>query len=298
MNYLFAALLLFIILDMLRGYLPAKNKKNYLIKNITILMVVFVALFLFGPFFLLSPVKLGYSALKEDNLTLYYPGNRIDVANEIMRIAKEANRTNESFYRRPIQEKVLVVFSDFDMLRFGAPPGAGGAGTPFGINVKAGRATLPVLTHEMSHRNLPKIVGTTKSNLSFPRWFDEGLASYLGKMDYYKTLNDLQVDLKEGRYKKDITKWRGLPGMFQWQYLVLWSRDRNPKLLYGQVYQMTKYLFEKYGEEKVYQAVIKTKAMKFEDAFKETFGVSEEDFHNEFINYLYNFSQTPKSTNL
>ena len=295
MIYFFAALFLFIVFDMVRGYIPAKNKKNYLVKNITLLTIVFIALFLFGPFFLLSPIKLGYSALQEGNITLYYPGNRIDVASEIMGIAKEANRINESFYKRPIQEKVLVVFSDFDMLRFGAPPGADGAGTPFGINVKAGRATLPVLTHEMSHRNLPKVVGITKSNLSFPRWFDEGLASYLGKMDYYKTLNDLQVDLKEGRYKKDITNWRGLPGMFQWQYLVIWSRNRNPKLLYGQVYQMTKYLFDKYGEEKVYQVIVKTKEMKFEEAFKETFGVSEEDFHNEFINYLYNYSSLKPS---
>lgn len=298
MNYLLVVLLLFIIFDLLRGFLPAKNKKIYLIKNLSILTVVIIVLFLFGPFFLLSPIKLGYSYLKEGNITLYYPGNRIDVAREIMGIAKEANRINESFYKKPVNETVLVVFSDLDMLRFGAPPQAGGAGTPFGITVKAGRATLPVLTHEMSHRNLRGSVGFLKNTPSFPRWFDEGLASYLGKMDYYKNLNDLKIDLEEGKYQKDITKWRGIPGVLQWQYMVIWNPNRNPKLLYGQVYQMTKYLFDKYGEEKVYQVIAKTKEMSFEDAFKETLGFSEEDFHNEFINYLYNFSQTSKSTDL
>ena len=79
MIYLFGVIALFVILDSLRGYLTAKNKKRYLIQLFVGLPLFILLLFLFGPFFVLSPVKIGYSTLKENNITLYYPGNSIDM---------------------------------------------------------------------------------------------------------------------------------------------------------------------------------------------------------------------------
>src|SRR3990167_8070272 len=122
MLYLFGAIALFAILDSLRGYFTAKNKKRYLIQLFIGITLVVVLLFLFGPLFILSPIKLGYSSLAEGNITLYYPGNRIDFAKDMMKQLKEADLYNKDFYKTTYSMPVLVATSDIDMLRFGSYP--------------------------------------------------------------------------------------------------------------------------------------------------------------------------------
>src|SRR3989344_5615054 len=98
MIYLFGAITLFVILDSLKGYFTAKNKKRYLIQLFVGLPLVIILLFLFGPFFVLSPIKIGYSTLKDNNITLYYPGNSIDMARDTMNQLKQADDMNKQFY--------------------------------------------------------------------------------------------------------------------------------------------------------------------------------------------------------
>ena len=92
-------------------------------------------LFLFGPLFIISPIQLGYSTFQESNITVYFPASRIDLGREVLQTAKRAAQVNEQFYRMPTKTKVLVAGSKLDMLRFGAPPDAGGIGTELGITV-------------------------------------------------------------------------------------------------------------------------------------------------------------------
>src|SRR4030042_312063 len=228
MIYLFSALALFIILISLREYFTAKNKKRYLIQISIELPLIIVLLFLFGPFFVLSPIKIGYSTLKENNLTLYYPGKSIDLAKDTMTQLRKADEMNRQFYK-----------------------------------------SIPA-----------------------PNWFNEGLASYIGKMDEYRKPNELQVDLRDGRYLKDILKMRGFLGTAMWLKKI--SIDKASGVLYGQTYLMVKYLFDKYGQEKMYDFVVSLKNQDFEKAFVQSFGLTEEQFFQEFTDYIQNYQLEPQ----
>lgn len=285
MIYLFGAIALFVILDSFRGYLTAKNKKRYLIQLFVGLPLVIALLFLFGPFFILSPIKIGYSTLNEDNITLYYPNNRIDAAKDTMRQLKEADSYNKDFYKTTYSMPILIATSELDMLRFGSSPRAGGTGNELGINIREGRMGVGKIAHEMSHRNLALLVG--KPAVAFPKWFDEGLASYIGKLADYKQPQDLQDDIKKGVYAKDIINIRGILGTIQWLRRV--DAGREGKILYGQSYLMVKYLFEKYGQDKIYAFVLSLKNNDFEKAFVQSFGYTEEQFFQEFTKYIQNY---------
>ncbi|PIS16119.1 hypothetical protein COT62_00005, partial [Candidatus Roizmanbacteria bacterium CG09_land_8_20_14_0_10_41_9] len=189
MFYLFGGIAAFTIFDMARGYLKAKNKQSYIVKNSIATLGIVAILFLFGPLFIISPVKIGYSTLKENTITLFYPKNRTSVADDIMMKTKKANSDNKDFYGITFPISVLVAISELDMLRFGIYPYAGGAGTELGITLREGKATTNVIAHELSHRNLARLTGKT---IPAPNWFNEGLASYIGKMDYYKKPQDLR----------------------------------------------------------------------------------------------------------
>jgi len=285
MIYLFGGLALFVILDSIRRYLTAKNKKRYLIQLFVGLLLVVVLLFLFGPLFILSPVKLGYSSLTEGNITLYYPRNRIDFAKDMMKQLKEADSYNRDFYKITYSMPVLVATSDLDMLRFGSYPRAGGTGNELGINIREGRMPVGKIAHEMSHRNLAMLTG---KSIPSPNWFNEGLASYIGKMDNYRKPDELAVDLKEGRYARDILDMRGILGSAMWLKKI--NIDKAGGVLYGQSYLMVKYLFDTYGQEKVYNFVQSLKNNDFEKAFIQSFSMTEEQFLQEFTNYIQNYT--------
>jgi len=285
--YIFLALIsMWIVFDLFRGYKKATNKKTYLTKNLSILFGIIIVFFLFGPFFLISPVKIGYSSLESDGFTLFYPTFHKTRVQEIFEMAKEAEEDNKDFYGNIKNTKILVGLSDIDMLRFGSHPKANGSGTIFGVVIRESKATPNIIAHEMSHKNLAEI-SSVQTSAKFPRWFDEGLASYIGKMDYYKTEQDLKDDLDKGTYRKDITEWKGIGGMFQW--LSLTFIKSNPRLIYGQTYLMVKHLFDEYGQEKVYNLVVKSSESSFDKAFLEVFGITTDNFHKEFIEYIENY---------
>lgn len=288
--YIFLALVgAWIVIDLFKGYKKAVNKKNYLFKNLLIIFGIILILFLFGPFFLISPVKIGYSSLKSDGFTLFYPTSHKSKSYDIYEMAQKAEEGNKKFYKNIKDTKILVGLTDIDMLRFGSYPKANGSGTVFGIVIRESKATSNIIAHEMSHKNLAEI-SNVKTSMKFPRWFDEGLASYIGEMDYYKTEQDLKDDLGKGTYRKDITQWKGIRDTFQW--LNFTFIKPNPRLIYGQTYLMVKYLFEKYGQEKVYNLVLKASQSNFDKTFIDVFGITVNDFHTEFIKYIENLPYT------
>ena len=185
MYIFFAILAAWAVFDMYRGWRKAKPKDRhgYLVKNSLGIVGVLLALFLFGPFFMISPVKLGYSSITDGGIALYYPSARSGRAREILDMARWARDQNDQFYRRKTQTTILVATSDIDMLRFGVYPKGNGGGIPWGVVVRESRASPNIIAHEMSHKNLANSNFLNAGTVVYPRWFDEGLANYLGKMD-------------------------------------------------------------------------------------------------------------------
>lgn len=283
MYIFFALLAVWAIFDIYRGWRKAKpkNRRGYLVKTTLSTAGVLLALFLFGPFFMISPVKLRYSSIIDRGIALYYPSARGQRAREILDMARWARDQNDQFYRRQTQTTILVATSDIDMLRFGVYPKGNGGGIPWGVVIRDNKATPNIIAHEMSHKNLSNTNFLQAGTLVYPRWFDEGLANYLGKMDYYDDLPELRETLTEGRYQRDITGWKGVRGNVTWIYQTFYGV--GPRILYGQTYQMTKFLFDTYGEEKVYEVVASVRRMSFKKAFTQTLGKTPEVFHQEFI---------------
>lgn len=283
MYIFFALLAVWAAFDVYRGWRKAnpKDRRGYLVKTSLGIAGVLLALFLFGPFFMISPVKLGYSSMTDSGFTLYYPSSHSSRAREILDMARWARDQNDQFYRRQTQTTILLATSDLDMLRFGVYPKGNGGGIPWGVVIRASRATPNIIAHEMSHKNLANSTTIQAGTVVYPRWFDEGLANYLGKMDYYDDLPELRKTLNEGRYRRDIADWKGIQGNVIWLYHTFYGA--GPRLLYGQTYQMMKSLFDTYGEDKVYAVVERVRRMSFEKAFTQTFSMSPGAFHQEFI---------------
>ena len=283
MYIFFALLAAWTVFDIYRGWRKAKPKDRsaYLVKTSLGTAGVLLALFLFGPFFMISPVKLGYSSITDGGIALYYPSADSSRAREILDMARWARDQNDQFYRRQTQTTILVATSDMDMLRFGVYPKGNGGGIPWGVVIRDSRATPNIIAHEMSHKNLANSNIIQAGTITYPRWFDEGLANYLGKMDYYDDLPELRDTLKEGRYRRDITNWKGVQGNVTWIYQTF--RGVGPRILYGQTYQMMKSLFDTYGVDMVYEVIQQVPRVSFDQAFAQTFGKTPEAFHQEFI---------------
>lgn len=283
MYIFFALLAVWAVFDIYRGWRKTKlkDRSGYLVKTSLGTAGVLLALFLFGPFFMISPLKLGYSLMTDPGLKLYYPSARSSRAREILDMARWARDQNDQFYRRQTQTTILVATNDLDMLRFGVYPKGNGGGIPWGVVIRDVKASPNIIAHEMSHKNLANSNLLQAGTIAYPRWFDEGLANYLGKMDYYDDLPELRETLAEGRYQRDITDWKGVRGNVTWIYQTFYGV--GPRILYGQTYQMMKSLFDTYGEEKVYEVVARVRRISFEKAFTQTFGKTPEAFHREFI---------------
>jgi len=287
MYIFFALLAVWAVFDIYRGWRREKpdNRSRYLGKSFLGIAAVMTALFLFGPFFMVSPLKLGYASLSDRGVVVYYPSAHQEKAREILAMAQWALDQNDKFYRKETKTKVLVAISDLDMLRFGVYPKGNGGGIPWGVVVRESRATANIIAHEMSHKNLANTSFINAGPLLYPRWFDEGLANYLGKMDYYDKLPELRQELQPGgRYRRDITKWTGIGGNITWIYQTFYGA--GARLIYGQTYQMTKYLFDTYGEEKVYGLIQRIPQIPFARAFASEFGMTPEAFHQEFIDRI------------
>lgn len=283
MYIFFALIAIWAAFDLYRGLRKTKPKYRgkYLVKNFLGIIGVLLALFLFGPFFMISPVKLGYSTIQDQGITLFYPSTQKSKATEILEMARWARNQNDQFYQRQTQTAILVANSDIDMLRFGVYPKGNGGGSPWGVVIRASRATPNIIAHEMSHKNLANSNSLQAGTMTYPKWFDEGLASYLGKMDYYDNIPELRVTLQEDRYRRDITDWKGITGNIKWIYQTFYGV--GPRVIYGQTYQMINYLVETYGEEKVYELIQTVKRMSFEKAFSQIFDLTPQAFHQAFI---------------
>jgi len=171
------------------------------------------------------------------------------------------------------------------MEEIGVYPQGNGGGLPYEVVIRESRASWNIIAHEMSHKNLTQMSPFVSSVFSFPRWFDEGLASYIGKMDYYKTIPELREDLETGRYKREIISWKGISGMLNWLYETF-SR-RNSKMIYGQTYLMVKYLADNYKEDKIYQlAKSVSEGKSFDQAFGDIFSMSVDEYQQEFIGFI------------
>jgi hypothetical protein len=302
MTALLVGILVFVIVGAYLGSREAKNKKKYCIKFFVVFPIFASLPFLFGPLFLISPIKIGYTKAEGDNVTVYYPTSVDQVSlkrtkegrpqdgelvsqDEIVGLALEygetAVSTNSAFYKIPVETKLLLAATDNDLFRFGGVIRGGGTGNDFGIIIQQEYLNEKLITHELSHKTIRKTLGVIDS-LKIPKWFDEGVAVYVADQNEYISKEELKEGLTDGSFTWDLNRWEGFLGNLSWKF----SDIQKHRRVYGQMYEFMNYLSGRYGEDKIYQVVIATKDESFEDAFKNTLGLTPDEAFLDFMQSL------------
>lgn len=262
----------------------SKDKKKTLLKNLAIAIPILTILFLFGPLFTLSPIKLGHTVVRENGKTMIYPNKLSLQANEFFEVIEQSENIVQQFYEIKVPTQYLLIGSGLDMIRFGGAPleKAGGASAPGGIFIRNNKIDAGVITHELSHRYLSE--KTKKLTPYFPRWFDEGLATYLGHtshMERYTNPSVLQESLRNGRYQQNLDYWNGILGYLRW---VFPDCKKRPLEVYTQSYFLTHFLIEEYGQNKIVNLINECQVnSSFEQAFQKTYQISTPEFHQNFL---------------
>ena len=141
-----------------------------------------------------------------------------------------------------------------------------------------------LVTAELSHYYLFKTA--KRSSIYFPRWFDEGLAIYLGHSGSTAHLTrpeQLKNLLNDQHYSKNLTRWNGITGQLRWMREIKTSGYVTN--IYTHSYFAVRFLIDKYGLEKLQTLIYETKTNpSFENAFQKIYGFSTNEFSVSFLN--------------
>lgn len=300
MTLLLLGVFVFIIFGLYRGYKETENKKRYLILSGTLLPLAILSLFFFGPLLILSPLKPGFTTIEsKPKIVIYYPSSQKQVPllrtpegkpqeaklvtqEELIQMAltytQQAIAKNESFYKIPIKAKVLLVLGETDLFRFGGVLKGGGTGNEFGIIIDQRFLNEKLIAHELSHDTIRNLLGPINS-FKIPTWFDEGMATYIADQSDYLSSGEAKDLLARGQLDRDLSRWEGFFGHLRWKFTDIQRHGKT----YGHVYLFTKYLFETYGEDKMYDLITAVKNNSFDQAFKQALGVTPATAHQQFI---------------
>jgi len=304
MTLLLLGVFAFIVIGLCRGYIEAKDKKKYLTLSTLGLAVPILALFLFGPLLLLSPLKPGFSKIESGNIVVFYPRREIqiplrrtpegkmqepeligqkEIAQMALAYTQQTVKKNEQFYKIPVKAKVLLVLGETDLFRFSGIMRGGGTGNEFGIIIDEQFLNEKLISHELSHKTINNLLGPINS-LKVPTWFDEGMATYIAGQDYYLSEEEARNLLNQGELDRNLSRWEGFFGKLRWKFTDIQKHGK----IYGHVYLFTKYLFDNYGEDKMYELVLAVKKNSFEKAFQNTLEISPDQAHGNFISSFTN----------
>jgi len=273
----------------------SEDKKSYLVKNVSGLVAALVLLLLFGPLFSLSPLKIGYQTEKIENKTISYPRGWETQKEQLVRLINQAERTILEFYPEKFPVTLILTRNNFDLFRFTGQRG-GGNNSLGRVYISGSYIDEGLITAELSHYYLFKTAD--QPPLYFPRWFDEGLAVYLGHSGLtakFAQPEQLQRLLEDGRYPKDLDCWTGFGGQLRWLKQIYTGGYVTH--MYTHSYYLVRFLVEEYGLEKLQNFVGRLKVSpSFEVAFREVYGLSTDQFGKQFIGSAQRYFQiNPRS---
>ena len=292
MSLTFFFILIFAIITPLAiiEWRKSDNKKQYLIKNTFFLALGILFLFLFGPLFVFSPLKIGYQTQKIDNKTIIYPRGWKTKKDQFVQLINQAEKNVLDFYPHQFPVTIILTKNSFDLLRFTGMR-RGGNNSLGRVYISSNSMDEGLITAELSHYYL---FNTTKrSSVYFPRWFDEGLAIYLGHQGStarFTQPEQLEKLVNDQRYSKDLSRWNGIAGQLRWTKEV--KTGGYVTNIYTHSYFAVRFLTEEYGMEKLKSLIQKTKMNpSFENAFQNIYGLSTNEFGELFLNSAERYTE-------
>lgn len=292
MNPLFFLALIIVISAPLTviGWRKSTDKRQYLIKNSLYFILGLLLLFLFGPFFMVSPIKIGYQTQKVENKTVVYPRGWKAEKEQFVQVINQAEKDILEFYPQQLPITLTLTKNSFDMFRFTGQKRGGNNSLGY-IYISNSYIDKGLIAAELSHYYL---FNTAKrSSIYFPRWFDEGLAIYLGHSGStarFTRPEQLQELLKDSRYPKNLSYWNGMKGQLRWMKQIFTGGYITN--MYTHSYFTVRFLVDKYGIEKLQNLIYETKTnSSFENAFHNIYGFSTSELSDSFLNSAQQYIQ-------
>jgi hypothetical protein len=217
----------------------------------------------------------------------------------IVEISDEILEDISSYFVKPLSKKVKVFLWENESIVNRGPAsyeiiGNGGAvfikASNFYPSVKSDWNVISTFVHEVAHSYVDLSIDM-KSNVNlinggYNFWINEGLAEYIKTQHIDFNDYDIPKDHLKNYKRNPLEYPKLIQESFYWNRVEATAFIKLPSdpifSHYGIYESLVYYLNEKYGKGKFLEFIEKQKSQKESIAFESVFGISEEDFINEW----------------
>lgn len=237
----------------------ARKRPNPWTLRVVIILFVWILIYFFvaGPGRVLFPsLLISYTSVSDQKNTVYFYGDRIEKALDILWIASIAQDSIKHFWGDTAGEEfrhgVTIFLCDSPQQYLHLTWNKAFASAIMGrivlndSRISGTMSLYSAIVHEMSHLYIVRRFGYLPSVLLYPKWFDEGCATVL--QDFSGAADKLGENLWSWPTMVTATS---LEHPWNWQTMVRMEDGKMVAKGYGQVCRFTRYLIDRYGREKL-----------------------------------------------
>jgi len=236
-----------------------KKKGNPWPLRIIVILFIWILIYFFfaGPGRLLFPsLLISYTSVSDNKNTVYFYGDRIEQALDVLWLASIAQDSIEQFWGDTVGDKFrkgVTIFmcesrQQYFHLTWNRAMGSAVMGRMV-LNTSLIRGNMTpysAMIHEMYHLYITRKYGYLSSIFFYPKWFEEGCATML--QDYSVSADKLGENLWSWPTLVSVTS---LEHPWNWQTMVRMEDGKMVSKGYGQVCLFTRYLMDRFGKENV-----------------------------------------------
>ncbi|MBC8460895.1 MAG: hypothetical protein ISS17_09340 [Bacteroidales bacterium] len=236
-----------------------KKRTNPWTLRIIVILFIWILIYFFfaGPGRILFPsLLISYSSVSDNKNTVYFYGDRIEKALDILWLASITQDSIRQFSGDTTTDEfssgVTIFFCEsprqYFHLTWNKAMGSAIMGRIV-LNealITGNMSQYSAIIHEMYHLYITRKHGYLPSILFYPKWFEEGCATML--QDYSIPANNLGNYLQKQPTLVTVTS---LEHPWNWQTMVRMEDGKMAPKGYGQVCLFARYLVDRYGIEKL-----------------------------------------------
>lgn len=270
--------------------------------RVVVILFIWLLIYFFvaGPGRLLFPsLLITYTSVSDHQNTVYFHGNRIEKAMDLLWLAAITQDSIEQFwgdstgneFRHGITIFLCESPQQYFHLTWNHATGSATMGRMV-LNASRIEGNMPLysaMVHEMYHLYIKRKFGYIPSVLFYPKWFEEGCATML--QDYSVDADNLDENLWSWPTMVTVTS---LEHPWNWQSMMRMENGKMVAKGYGQVCLFTRYLSERYGKEKMrkYQSGLSWN-LEPDRAFEQAFEIPLEEAESEWLQSMVETKEAP-----
>jgi len=242
-----------------RKEIKKKQPNPWTLRVVVILFFWILIYFFFaGPGRLLFPsLLISYSSVSDHKNTVYFYGDRIENALDLLWLASLAQDSIRHFSGEPIEDEfnsgVTLFLCESPRQYFHLTWNSAMGSSIMGrivlneTRIEGSISSFSAVIHEMHHKYIIRKYGYLPAVFFYPKWFEEGCATML--QEYSSAADNLGENLLAQPFLVTVTS---LEHPWNWQSMVRMEKGRMAAKGYGQVCLFTRYLIDRYGIGKIH----------------------------------------------